>query len=151
MTSKEWKWDLDTAGQFKPLCLSVNELLVLDWVLCSASRLIPDATMDALVTGWGDLRQTVWSHLAKLDMLKLPDHERDVPRCEIGQYLQDMDAKALMAVVPTTMRWGTSHADSGYDLKVKLYRFLSNDYPVEVKEEASDASSTSPHKAPDLT
>ena len=40
--------------------------------------------------------------------------------------VDDFLVRTLLAIVPTTFRWGTG-ADCGYELKLKLYRFLSKE------------------------
>ncbi len=96
--------------------LDRGELLLVDWVLCSASRLIPNADLDHLLNSWHDMRLAVWKSVAQLD----------TPTSSEAKFrLSDTEAKALLAVVPTTFRWGTG-PDSGYSLKQKLARFLSS-------------------------
>ena len=130
------------------LLLSIDELLLLDWVMCSASRLIPDATLGDLVVAWGGLRLELWHCLSKVDLEQHDGEARAKAQHTID--LSESDAKTLLALIPTTFRWGTG-LDCGYSLKMKLYRFLTNDYPVGKGEDDVSTSSASENKAPDQT
>jgi hypothetical protein len=114
--------DLDWA--LPELKLNTQELLLLDWVLCPASGLIPGAEVETLVKGWESTRNQVWALLSKLP----PDGG------EGGEYrpfsLRELDAKFLLGVVPTTFRWGTG-ADCGFSLKRRLYLFIQGVVPPE--------------------
>mgnify|MGYP001562064603 CR=1 FL=1 len=132
----------------KTVVLSTDELLLLDWVMCSASRLIPEATVGELVVAWGGLRVEVWHCLSKVDLEQHDGEARAKAQHSID--LSESDAKTLLALIPTTFRWGTG-VDCGYSLKMKLYRFLTNDYPVKKGEDDVSTSSTSENKAPDQT
>ena len=50
--------------------------------------------------------------------------------------------RTLLALVPTTFRWGTG-ADCGYELKLKLYRFLSNDGDI-VNDDTQNQANSDP-------
>ena len=110
-----------------------EEFLLLDWVMCSGSGLIPGATLEDLVTNWSSFRYDVWKGISILNKQK-----KGVPaQLTVVTELLAIDefiARTLLAIIPTTFRWGTG-ADCGYDLKLKLYRFLSK----EVELDASSA------------
>ena len=114
--------------------LTEEELLLLDWILCSGSGLIPSATLEDLMTNWSSVRYDIWKSISALHRQK-----KGVPT-EINRALTELfeidefTARTLLALTPTTFRWGTG-ADCGYELKLKLYRFLSKEVEV-------DASST---------
>ena len=124
-------WELPA---LESITVTEEELLLLDWVTCSGSGLIPNAPLEDLVTNWSSFRYDVWKGISSLRR-----QMKGVPT-EITRTLTEvltMDeftAKALLAVTPTTFRWGTG-IDCGYELKLKLYRFLS-------KEVELDANST---------
>ena len=139
-------WGLP-AGPPLPL-LSVDELLLLDWVMCSASHLIPDISLGDLVVGWGPLRMAVWRSLSRADVENATRETRDESKYPFN--FDETVAMNLLALVPTTFRWGTG-LDCGYSLKMKLYRFLTNDYPVGKGEDDVSTSSASENKAPDQT
>jgi len=105
--------DRDWALPPKPtIKVNRDELLLLDWTTGSASHLIPNADLDELAK-WHEFRMSVWT---AIDSLSAESPEADFP-------LSEADAKILMAVVPTTFRWGTGE-DCGYSLKMKLSKFL---------------------------
>ena len=94
--------------------LNQSELLLLDWCCCGASRILPAGDMESLVLPWHTVRLSIWECLLELkakssQLARLP--------------LIDLDAKALLAVCPTTFRWGTGE-DCGYTLKTKLAQML---------------------------
>lgn len=110
------------------LLLDNDELALVDWVLCGASRLLPDIVLEDLVTPWHDVRMAVWQLLAQ--------GQKELPMAQ-------ETAKILLALCPTTHRWGTG-GDCGYSLKTKLARFLrgeSNGNDGEAhKDETSDSA-----------
>ena len=128
---------LDDGWELPPLeniPLTEEEFLLLDWVICSGSGLIPSATLEDLMTNWSVFRHDVWKGISAFGRQK-----KGVP-AEINRTITELlsidefTAKTLLAIIPTTFRWGTG-ADCGYELKLKLYKFLS-------KEVELDASST---------
>ena len=125
-------WELPSLESSLPL--TEEEFLLLDWATCSGSGLIPNATLEELMTSWPAFRYDVWKGINALSKQK-----KGVPT-EINRVLTELlsidefTARTLLAVIPTTFRWGTG-ADCGYELKLKLYKFLS-------KEGEDDASST---------
>ena len=124
-------WGIPAVESIK---LTEEELLLLDWVMCSGSGLIPSATLEDLITNWSSFRYDVWKGISAFGRQK-----KGVP-AEINRTITELlsidefTAKTLLAIIPTTFRWGTG-ADCGYELKLKLYKFLS-------KEVELDASST---------
>ena len=110
-------WGIPAVESIK---LTEEELLLLDWVICSGSQLIPNASLEDLVTNWSSFRADVWKVISYINR-----YNKNLAVTEslpIDEFL----ARTLLALVPTTFRWGTG-ADCGYELKLKLYRFLSND------------------------
>jgi len=110
-------WGIPAVESIK---LTEEELLLLDWVICSGSQLIPNASLEDLVTNWSSFRVDVWKGISSINR-----YNKNLAVTEslpIDEFL----ARTLLALVPTTFRWGTG-ADCGYELKLKLYRFLSND------------------------
>jgi len=124
-------WELPSLDNIP---LTEEELLLLDWVMCSGSGLIPSATLEDLMTNWSSFRYDVWKGINALTKQK-----KGVPT-EINRAttelltIDEFTARTLLAITPTTFRWGTG-ADCGYELKLKLYKFLS-------KEVELDASNT---------
>ena len=89
--------------------LSVEELLLLDWVLCAQGEKADPETLQKL-DGWRDLRERVWRAIVRHDMTILPGPvEMEVTEYECGQ---------LLMLLPTTFRWGTGE-DVGFTLKRK--------------------------------
>ena len=110
-------WGIPAVESIK---LTEEELLLLDWVICSGSQLIPNASLEDLVTNWSSFRVDVWKGISSINR-----YNKNLAVTEslpIDEFL----VRTLLALVPTTFRWGTG-ADCGYELKLKLYRFLSND------------------------
>ena len=124
-------WELPSLDS---ISVTEEELLLLDWIMCSGSGLIPSATLEELVTNWSAFRYDVWKGISALTKQR-----KGVPT-EINRAItesltiDEFTVRTLLAITPTTFRWGTG-ADCGYELKLKLYKFLS-------KEVEFDASST---------
>lgn len=127
-----------------------DELLLLDWIMFSGSQLIPNAPLEDLVTKWSSFRYDVWKGISAFNRRKKvkPVDPTEpiitVEQLEIDEFL----ARTLLALVPTTFRWGTG-IDCGYELKLKLYRFLANE--VENAESESNTESNTENKPPDPT
>jgi hypothetical protein len=99
------EWDLLLN---KPtVSFSQEELLLLDWVLCSASGMVPGADLGELMM-WDGLRQRVW--LAYMGQGSL--------------VIGETEARQLLALTPTTFRWGVG-ADVGLTLKQKLVSIIT--------------------------
>jgi hypothetical protein len=94
--------------------LGMGELLLLDWCLCAASRILPNLEMEYLITSWHDIRLDVWRCMVKLEEAKATS---------VNLPLTDTETKALLAICPTTFRWGTG-PDDGYTLKKKLAQMM---------------------------
>ncbi len=114
--------------------LDQGELLLLDWVLCGASRLIPNADLDYLLEKWHEFRLEIWRAIRQL---KAPDVN------ELRLAFTDPEAKALLALVPTTFRWGTG-PDCGYALKQKLSNFLLGDIKNDYENQTYNAAGDKP-------
>lgn len=108
--SKEWALPPDPTPM-----LDQGELLLLDWIICSASRLLPDAGLDELVVKWHDTRVRVWEALRRF---------QEPGTTEVPFPLEDAEAKVILACCPTTFRWGVG-PDSGYSLKLKLLELFA--------------------------
>ena len=123
-------WELPL---LESISLTEEELLLLDWVMCSGSALIPNASLEDLVTNWSSFRYDVWKCIHTINRQKKGVSTQLTGATEVLA-VDEFTARTLLAIIPTTFRWGTG-ADCGYDLKLKLYRFLS-------KEDELDASNT---------
>jgi len=97
--------------------LTKEEFLLLDWVMGSASGLIIGATLEDLMERWAPLRFDVWKSIYDLEI------SRGISTAVYSLSMDDFTARVLLAVVPTTFRWGTG-TDCGFSMKIKLYRFL---------------------------
>ena len=115
---KAWE-DIVEAATGPMIDLDRGELLLLDWVLCAQSRLIPNADLDYLLGAWHDFRLSIWSVLNTDPMNDLTSPS--IPAAKF--HITESEAKALLALTPTTFRWGTG-PDCGYSLKQKLAKFL---------------------------
>ena len=123
-----------------------DELLLLDWIMFSGSQLIPNAPLEDLVTNWSSFRYDVWKGISafkrrkKVKPVDPTEPIITVEQLEIDEFL----VRTLLALVPTTFRWGTG-IDCGYELKLKLYRFLANEV------ENAESESNTENKPPDPT
>ena len=89
-----------------------DELLVLDWVLSGQGAHADLAIMENLMR-WRDLRERVWRGIISAQL-------------DSGPALMDFtetEAEELLAIVPTTFRWGTGE-DCGFSLKQRLAESL---------------------------
>ena len=126
-------WGIPAVESIK---LTEEELLLLDWVMCSGSQLIPNASLEDLVTNWSSFRADVWKGISSINR-----YNKNLAVTEslpIDEFL----VRTLLALVPTTFRWGTG-ADCGYELKLKLYRFLSNDGDI-VNDDTQNQANSDP-------
>ena len=135
---------LDDGWELPPLesiSLTEEELLLLDWVMCSGSGLIPSATLEDLMTNWSSFRHDVWKGISSLGK------QRKGAPTEINRVLAELlpidefTARTLLALVPTTFRWGTG-SDCGYDLKLKLYKFISKEVEVDASSTENETNSS---------
>ena len=95
----------------KTLNLEIGELLLLDWIFCSASNLIPGIHIDELMANYHDFRMRIWKAFTEM--------KGSLGEIAINPGLM----RELMTLVPTTFRWGTG-PDVGYTLKMKIAREL---------------------------
>ena len=132
-------WELPSLDS---ISLTEEELLLLDWIMCSGSGLIPSATLEELVTNWSAFRYDVWKGISALTKQR-----KGVPT-EINRTItesltiDEFTVRTLLAIIPTTFRWGTG-ADCGYELKLKLYKFLSKEVELDASNAENEADSSS--------
>lgn len=113
-----------------------DELLLLDWVLSGSSRIIPGADSIEDFIEWEALRSKVWAQLSLLAIYLEDGGDENrgyvglgAQRPKFGLYLEleTSEARVLLAIAPTTFRWGT-RPDCGFSLKVKLWQFIEGVY-----------------------
>ncbi len=132
-------WELPSLDS---ISVTEEELLLLDWIMCSGSGLIPSATLEELVTNWSAFRYDVWKGISALTKQR-----KGVPT-EINRTItesltiDEFTVRTLLAIIPTTFRWGTG-ADCGYELKLKLYKFLSKEVEFDASSTENEADSSS--------
>ena len=132
-------WELPSLDS---ISVTEEELLLLDWIMCSGSGLIPNATLEELVTNWSAFRYDVWKGISALTKQR-----KGVPT-EINRTItesltiDEFTVRTLLAIIPTTFRWGTG-ADCGYELKLKLYKFLSKEVELDASNAENEADSSS--------
>ena len=132
-------WELPSLDS---ISVTEEELLLLDWIMCSGSGLIPSATLEELVTNWSAFRYDVWKGISALTKQR-----KGVPT-EINRAItesltiDEFTVRTLLAITPTTFRWGTG-ADCGYELKLKLYKFLSKEVELDSSNAENEADSSS--------
>ena len=139
MVLDDQDWQLPLVEFIK---VNEEELLLLDWVVGSASGLIPGATLDELMSNWSLLRFDVWQHIDELK--RLQSSGSSTPGKELPLSMDDWTARTLLAIVPTTFRWGTGQ-DCGYSIKMKLCKFLMGERDDDDKTKAdSDTTDQTP-------
>ena len=138
MVLDDQDWQLPLVEFIK---VNEEELLLLDWVVGSASGLIPGATLDELMTNWSFLRFDVWQHIYELK--KLQSSGSSTAGKELPLSMDDWTARTLLAIVPTTFRWGTGQ-DCGYSIKMKLCRFLIGERDDDDKAQADSDTPNQP-------
>jgi hypothetical protein len=99
------------------LQLNKDELLLIDWVLCVYSHTI-QADIEEVVEAWHLLRKKVWESIEGFHSVLTTS-----PVPTVSFDVDDVEAKWLLGMLPTTFRWGTG-PDCGYSLKRKLACFL---------------------------
>jgi hypothetical protein len=110
-----------------------HELLLIDWVLSGASRIIPGADTVSDFMEWDALRSRLWTLLSPAaGYLEGQDaHYMGLSESAlgVGRYLElDVsEARMLLSITPTTFRWGTA-PDCGFSLKLKLHLFIEGVY-----------------------
>lgn len=98
--------------------LSQPELWVIDWVLCAQGETVTNEKLEALMS-WRDLRERVWrAELAA--QLENPDKAKPA---EAELELSSSECEQLLAILPTTFRWGTGE-DVGFTLKRRVAQEL---------------------------
>ena len=122
----DWDSILDDIPSSDAIRLTRSELLLLDWVICSGSSLMAPISEDLMA--WQDFRLQIWKALPE------PDEKSLGVMFEIGE----IDAKVLLAAVPTTFSWGDG-LDCGFTLKVKLAARLALTYIDPQIQEDEDA------------
>ena len=115
-------WELPI---LESISVTEEELLLLDWVICSGSSLIPSVTLEDLITNWSSFRYDIWKGISAVNRNKQNNPAQSGSATELLPF-DEFLARTLLALVPTTFRWGTG-ADCGYELKLKLYRFLNKE------------------------
>lgn len=117
------------------VALTSHECLLLDYTLSSYARLIPEWTTEGLMR-WERLRGAVWQ---ALDLMNKDD--KGVPSLDGSCIIviPQSEAAILLALVPTTYRWGTG-PDVAVPLKLKLSQCLRGVYQMPVEKEVSHAS-----------
>ena len=109
------EWDLPLSGD--SVRLTRNELLLLDYVFCTASMLAQEEVEGLL--DYHPLRMEIWQKVDIIDREESPQHGM---LCTFGA-----DTIALfLALIPTTFMYGNE--DAGFSLKMKLAQRLSNTY-----------------------
>jgi len=129
-------WELPSLDSIP---LTEEEFLLLDWVMCSGSGLIPSATLEDLMTSWSSFRYDVWAGISVLNKQKKGVSPQLTTTTELLT-IDEFIARTLLAIIPTTFRWGTG-ADCGYDLKLKLYRFLSKEVELDARSTENQTDS----------
>ena len=94
------------------------ELWVIDWVISGQGESVNGEKLESLMS-WRDLRERIWraqisAELATKDPAKPAEAELELSPAELEQ---------LMAIVPTTFRWGTGE-DCGFALKRRISQEL---------------------------
>src|SRR3990167_2882992 len=103
--------DIDAILNSVPkLSLNEDELLLIDWVLSVYRHTLPMA-FDEAVDDWHSMRLGAWSAIDAII------NSRSTPLVSFP--INEAEARYLLAVLPTTYRWGTG-PDCGYSLKRKL-------------------------------
>ena len=110
-------------GGSREIRLTKDELVVLDWVLCTGSGLMMPPDIQSL-REWHPFRIRIWSHVYIMELN--PDNYP----FGILFAVEEDDAEILLLAVPTTMTWGKD-TDSGFNLKLKLSRMLLGTYEDE--------------------
>lgn len=108
------EWSLPDQSNYQVRILKM-ELLLLDWVLCTASSLM-QTDVEELIEHWTDLRIRIWdSYLSEDQPLGIM---LDFSRAEIT---------ILLITIPTSYFWGDG-VDYGLSLKTKLAEALLGIY-----------------------
>ncbi len=142
MVLDDQDWQLP---QIESIQVNDEELLLLDWVLGSASGLLPGATLEDLMSSWSPLRLDLWKGIRELKRSGANGIFNTTPLL-----MDESTARILLAIVPTTFRWGTG-PDCGYSLKTKLYLYLIGEQNEERQSSQDQTSSNSQDSTPGTT
>jgi len=134
MVLDDQDWQLPQLDDIK---ITAEELMLLDWILCSGSALIPNATVDDLVERWSAVRFDVWKCLSDIE------RQKRGPLAAVSLVMDEFTAKILLALTPTTFRWGTGQ-DCGFSLKMKLFHFLSGERENDNSQNETNGDSENP-------
>ena len=141
MVLDDHDWQLPLVEFIK---VNEEELLRLDWTIGSPSGYIPGATLDELMSNWSSLRVDVCQHIYEIKKLPTSSSGPSGILCSLS--MDDFMARVLLAIVPTTFRWGTG-PDCGYSIKMKLCRFLLGERDDDDKDKADSNPSDKPPDA----
>ena len=99
------------------LILTQDELWLLDWVLCyPMQQAAPQVEWHMT---WATLRDDLWKAIIYLNEVA---KEGETPT-EAMVWIETSDLRVLLALTPTTFRWGTGQ-DCGHSLKMKIAKAL---------------------------
>lgn len=110
MTNRQRDQDWELPPIYPVILLNPGEMLLIDWILCGPSHILPEGGIQELLV-WQPLRLMCWQGI----------------RCDVVDYplaLPETDANILVALCPTTFRWGVGE-DVGFTLKMKLAKFVA--------------------------
>ncbi|NIR13698.1 MAG: hypothetical protein GWN86_07010 [Desulfobacterales bacterium] len=111
--------------------LTIDELLLIDWALCSSSGCIPGASLQELQE-WRPFRESLWEVIIDADFPG-PNNVNPKPNpFDVGP----VNASILLPIIPTSFRWGTG-PDCGFTLKIKLAKVIFGRDPNANKNQAS--------------
>lgn len=138
------------------LKLTHDELKLLDWVLHQPSPMPSPVDLEWHMR-WKELRESLWAGIhrieiekAKAEAIKTGSFKEKMALQPIE--LSPVDCSVLLALVPTTYRWGPGK-DCGFSLKLKLFQFLSGEeeYHADETDDANKDPSSSTGGTPEGT
>jgi hypothetical protein len=99
--------------------LPQSELWLIDWVICGQGEAAIGGDKLGALMGWAELRERVWraqigAELSTTDPTHPAEAEIELSQAECEQ---------LLAILPTTFRWGTGE-DVGFGLKRRVAQEL---------------------------
>ena len=101
-------------GKAKLMELNRDELMLLDWLFCGHGDPVTTEQRDGLMR-WAHLRRRVWVTVIELDLATKELATASAADLDLSRDEQE----ELLALVPTTFRWGPGE-DCGLSLKRKL-------------------------------
>ena len=101
--------------------------------------MLPDCALEQLMA-WHNFRMDVWAGILHI--------ERTGAGSTAAFAITEQEAKILLAVIPTTFRWGTG-IDCGYSLKQKLAKFLRGERENADNKDASATKDNAKDEAGD--